>query len=195
VGQGTAGVSSGMTRVGSNGAVGPSSREATRRLDHDIGSLREELSTLVAELKRRRHDALDVRLQLQRHAAGIGVAVAGAIVAAAATAWLGARRARQRGRFTARAGRLRRAVARMVDQPERVAAPRPSLITQIATAGATAIVVGITRRVLNRVLARVTTASLPARERSSLPPRSAAPRATYDAGMRPGAPGPRTFRD
>jgi hypothetical protein len=195
VGQGTAGVSS-VAGVGGNGAGAASPRETTRRLDQDIGTLREELSGLVAELNRRRHNALDVRLQLQRHAPGIAVAAAGAVVAAVGTAWLGARRARQRDRLGARAGRLRHAVSRMIDRPERVAVPRPSLIAQIATAGATAIVVGVSKRIVNRFLAGAMSSPLLGRERPSLPPHRPAPPGTYEAARpRPGPPGRGTFGD
>ncbi len=42
--------------------------ETVRHLALEIASLREELGGLVAELDRRRHDLLDVRLQARRHA-------------------------------------------------------------------------------------------------------------------------------
>ena len=58
-----------------NGKVNPevSLQESTRQLDGEIAALREELSGLVAELDRRRHELLDVKLQAKRHAFGMAV--------------------------------------------------------------------------------------------------------------------------
>ena len=64
MGQGTADVK-GMAGPGGDGAGADSPREAARRLDRDIDAVRDELSGLVTELNRRRHDALDVKLQLR----------------------------------------------------------------------------------------------------------------------------------
>jgi hypothetical protein len=70
--------------------------ETVRHLGVEIAALREELGGLVAELDRRRHDLLDVRLQARRHAltaSAVAVALIGAI-------WglvrLGVRKARKR---------------------------------------------------------------------------------------------------
>ena len=127
----------------------------------------------MTELNRRGHDALDVKLQLRRHGLEIAVAAAGIIAAAVATAWLGAHRARRRDRLPARAGRLRQAVSRMIDRPERVAVdPRPSMIAQVATAAATSVVVAVTKRAVNRFLAGPPASPrLLGRERASVAPR------------------------
>jgi hypothetical protein len=66
--------------------------------------------------------------------------------AAVGGAALAARRRRQREEVGARLGRLRRALARMVDQPERVASPAPSVPWKLATAGAAAVVSVVARR-------------------------------------------------
>lgn len=51
-------------------------------IEREIGSIRGDLDGLVAELDRRRHDALDWRLQLRRHRRALWIAagVAGATV-------------------------------------------------------------------------------------------------------------------
>jgi hypothetical protein len=186
VGQGTADVK-GMAGPGRNGAGADSPREVARRLDRDIDAVRDELSGLVSELKRRGRDALDVKLQLKRHGPEIALAAAGVVAAAVATAWLGAHRTRRRDRLPARAGRLRQAVSRMIDRPERVAVdPRPSVIAQIATAAATSVVVAITKRAVNRFLARPPLSPrLLGQERASV----ALPVSrTADEGGRPGRP-------
>jgi hypothetical protein len=51
-------------------------REATAgELEKQIESLRAEIGELVQELDRRRHEVLDVRLQVRRHAGAITIAV------------------------------------------------------------------------------------------------------------------------
>ena len=74
--------------------LGPdiSPQETVRQLSGEIGMLREELTRLVAEVDRRRHDALDVKLQVRRHALEVSLAGA-ALVAVLGFSWLGARRA------------------------------------------------------------------------------------------------------
>ena len=183
MGQRTADVK-GMAVPAGDGAGADSPREATRRLDRDIDGLRDELSGLVAELKRRGHDVVDVKLQLKRHGLEIAVAAAGIIAAAVATAWLGAHRARRRDRLPARVGRLRQAVSRMIDRPERVAVdPRPSMLAQIATAAATSVVVAVTKRAANRFLAGPpTNPRLLGRERASVAPSLPGSRAADGAG-------------
>jgi hypothetical protein len=56
-------------------------------LEHQIEALRSELGDLVGELDRRRHEVMDVRLQLRRHprilafaVAAVGLIVAGRVV-------------------------------------------------------------------------------------------------------------------
>lgn len=98
-----------------------SDRETARRLDSEIARSREELSALTAELDRRRHEMLDVRGQVKRHALGASMTGAALTGAAFAVRWLVVQHARRRARLTARAGRLGAAVTRMIENPERVA--------------------------------------------------------------------------
>jgi prefoldin subunit 5 len=72
--------------------------DAERRLESQIENLRSELDAMIGELDRRRHEALDIRLQLRRHgrlvvAIGAGAAV---LMMAAAVVWGSSRRRQHR---------------------------------------------------------------------------------------------------
>lgn len=128
-----------------NGTHAASPREATRRLEGDIAALREDLGTLVSELDRRRHELVDVKLQLRRHA-GAAVLTGVALVAAATgIVWLKVWQARQRQRPLSQVGRLGEAVSRMMARPERVAA-EPTVAGKILTAATTAAVAALVKR-------------------------------------------------
>jgi DNA-binding FrmR family transcriptional regulator len=133
------------------GERGLSPRESSRQLEGEIAMLRDELGGLVAELDRRRHELTDVKLQAKRHALGATLTGAGLLASAAGFVWLGAWRARRRRTTIARIGRLREAVSRMVERPERVAA-EPSVPVKILTAAATAAVATAMKKVLERAL-------------------------------------------
>ena len=98
----------------------PASRDP-RVIEREIRGHRGELSTLVGELNRRRQELTNVKLQLRRHTLGIATSVlAGGLVLAGSVAY--ARwRARRYNTLAARSSRLREAVGRMIDRPERVA--------------------------------------------------------------------------
>jgi hypothetical protein len=67
VGEATSREREGTTRaVEVNGSAG-----RVRALGEEIGEVRQRLDALVEELDRRRHAALDWRLQLRRHALGL----------------------------------------------------------------------------------------------------------------------------
>jgi hypothetical protein len=120
-------------------------------LGGQIAEVREELDTLLGELDRRRHEALDVPLQLRRHAVGASLTVVALVAAAAASVWLTLWRRRRRDRLSAQAGRLRRAVSRMTEHPERVAA-EPTIPARIATAAANAAVAALVKKALERAV-------------------------------------------
>jgi hypothetical protein len=133
--------------AGRNGTA--SAREATRRLDGEIGALREEIGGLVTELDRRRRDIMDVKLQLRRHGLEIALGAAGLAAAAVGVVWLGAWRARRKAPPATR--RLRQAVARLADEPDRVAT-HPSMLARISTAATSAVVVAVIKKGVERWL-------------------------------------------
>jgi hypothetical protein len=119
--------------INSRAGNGATPRETALELGEEIVAVRQDLDMLLAEADRRRHEVMDVRLQLRRHAATAlftGMAILGG---AAAMVRLGVRRRRQRQRLSRRAGRLGQAVSRMMDQPHRVAA-EPTFLGRIVTA-------------------------------------------------------------
>ena len=80
------------------GARSLDAREEARRLEGEISALREDLGGLVAELDRRRHELMDVKLQLRRHARGAAVTGLGLAGGIALLVMLRVRRARARRR-------------------------------------------------------------------------------------------------
>jgi hypothetical protein len=135
-------------------APGISPRENARQLEGEIAVLRDELTGLVAELDRRRHELTDFKLQARRHVLGVTLTGASLLASAAGFVWLSVWRSRRRSQATARMGRLREAVSRMVDRPDRVAA-EPGIPARILTAAANAAVATAIKKVLERSLQRV----------------------------------------
>jgi hypothetical protein len=132
-----------------------SSRASIEELGSEIASVREELDTLLGELDRRRHEALDMPLQLRRHARGVSVAAASVVAVVTAGVWMAASRRRRRRRWPDRwqdqAEALRHAFSRMTAHPERVAVEsNPSLVRKLLAAAATAAVASLVKKVLER---------------------------------------------
>jgi hypothetical protein len=91
------------------------------RVSGEIETLRGDLGSLVAELDRRRHEAFDLGLQVKRHPAVLIAAAAGAALLAGGLLALAIRARRRQRRPRVRAREARRAIARLLDHPERVA--------------------------------------------------------------------------
>ena len=140
----------GADRVRSDGAPGPGD---VQRVAGEIDVLRHELGGMVAELDRRRHEALDLRRQVRRHPVLVATVVTvGALLVGGAVALI-ARVARARRKPTRRARDIRDALGRLVEHPREVAS-QPSIGNKIATAVGVAIATGITKRLLGRSASR-----------------------------------------
>jgi hypothetical protein len=126
-------------------------RATAEALGSEIAVVREELDSLLGKLDRRRHEALDVPLQVRRHAVGASLTVLALVVTAAGSVWLTRWQHRRSERLGARAGRLRHAVSRMTEHPERVAA-EPTVAGKIATAAASAAIAALVKKILERAL-------------------------------------------
>lgn len=114
--------------------LGPTSRkEALRR---DIEANRREVVRIVEELDQRRRDLMDARLQFRRHRTTILAGALGFALLAGTSAFLIVRRQQLRGRPSAKARRLRYAVGRMIERPEYVARPSPSVRDKAMAAAA-----------------------------------------------------------
>jgi hypothetical protein len=119
------------------------------RVSGEIDTLRNELGGLVAELDRRRHEALDLGLQVRRHPVVVAaVATALALILGGSVALIVHTR-REHRRPTVRARETRRALARLFDHPDRVAA-EPSVANKVATAVAVAVATALVKRLLDR---------------------------------------------
>jgi hypothetical protein len=124
---------------------------APQQLEAEITSLRDELSALVGELDYRRHELLDVRLQLRRHGWKIAVAGLGLSAGIAGVVWLGLSRAQRRSTLMSRASRLREGVGRMIERPERVAAGL-TIVERIFTVAASAAMATVAKKAVEALV-------------------------------------------
>jgi hypothetical protein len=127
-------------------------RETVHEIGNEVAHVRDELDVLLGELDRRRHEALDVPLQLRRHAMGASLTVLAVTLAAAGSVGLTMWRRRRRARLSARVGRFSQAITRMTEHPERVATER-AMPAKIATAAANAAVAMLVKKLLERGMA------------------------------------------
>jgi hypothetical protein len=125
---------------------------AVERVVGEIDSLRGELGGLVAELDRRRHEAFDVRLQLQRHPVTAAIAAAAAALVLGGVLAVAVHLRRERRRPSVRARQAKRALARLLDHPDRVAA-EPSVGNKVVTAVLTLALGTLAKRMIDRKVA------------------------------------------
>jgi hypothetical protein len=119
------------------------------RVAGEIDVLRDELGGLVAELDRRRHQALDLRHQVSRHPVLVATVATVAALLVGGVIALVVRDARRQRRPTARAREVRDAVSRLVAHPRQVAS-QPSIGNKVATAVGVALATTLVKRLLER---------------------------------------------
>ncbi len=123
-------------------------------LEGEIGSLRDEIDVLVAELDRRRHQAFGAVAAVRN--ARIPLILAGVAAGALFAWWVYAaiHERRDARRPVVKLRRLRAAVARAIDDPERVAAGDPTMKQKVAarllTTAGTALITAGAKALLNR---------------------------------------------
>lgn len=110
-------------------------RPAPAVIEQEIRGLRGELEHLIGELDRRRHELLDVRLQVKRHAVPVSLAALALVLASAGTVAFSVWRGRRRQSLMAKAGRLGEAVSRAIERPDRVAVEPTATARIVAAAG------------------------------------------------------------
>lgn len=120
-----------------------------REIERDIEHLRTRLDRSLAELDRRRHELMDVRLQIRKHPAVF--AGAGAVV----VLMLGGvgyaiYRSRKREEMPQKARRLRIAVGRAVDKPEKVARGDAPVWEKIVAAVGVTIATSLAKKLVER---------------------------------------------
>jgi hypothetical protein len=133
----------------------PERSEEPRRIEREIDALRTELDGLVDELDRRRHDALDWRLQLRKHRGAVALG-AGALLAITA---LAVRRARRPVSLAEHAATFLRGIYAVGEDPDRLerADPGyPALAGQLARTAALAGASVLARRLTRRALGEAT---------------------------------------
>lgn len=123
---------------------------APREIEEEIRRRRVELGAVAAELNRRRRDLTNPRLLIRRHAAGVTVAALTVGAAAAGSIAYRAWRARRERTLLARGGRLREALGRMIDRPERVAI-EPTATQRIIASVGSAVAAVLIRAALERL--------------------------------------------
>lgn len=134
-----------------------------RELDAEAARLRDELTELIAELDRRRHELLDVSGQVRRHPWSVGLTgLAISAAAVGAVALRHRRRGRGRGLLATR--------ARHRAQRSGPALSEPSVLHRILGAAGSAAVVYLVRAGLTRLIS-----AKPAAQ-----PSGSAPQATPD---------------
>ena len=114
------------------------------RLRTEIDATRDELGTYISELDRRRHEALDLKLQAKRHPAlalGAGVAILGAVAGGLAMAI--------RARRHEAAGRELRRKARRGASPAPAARADPGWMFRIFLKAAVPIGIAVVTRLLS----------------------------------------------
>ena len=146
MGEGTLHVAGASARVGALGA------EAT--------AARERLDVIVAELRRRRDELMDWRMQLRRHRRGLTIVLAGVVAIASAGLAVQITRSRRQAGLAARvaeltdkAERLGRALGRVVEDPDRLAPVAPPKTRWTAIPAALSVALPVVRVVLPHITA------------------------------------------
>jgi hypothetical protein len=136
---------------GVNGQTSTRNGNGSQQIEGEISEIRGRLDESLAELDRRRHEATDIKLQIHRHPAA--VAVAGGVVllllgGVAYAIWA----ARQREKPISKAKRLRVAVSRMIDEPQKVAKGQPTVAEKILAAAGTAAATMLTKKLIEQAI-------------------------------------------
>ena len=126
--------------------------KAPREIEREIDHLRKRLDRSLAELDRRRHELMDVKLQMRKHpqvfivAGGVVVLMLGGV---AFSIW----RSHKREEPMEKAKRFRIAIGRAVDKPEKVARGEAPVWEKVLGAVGTTIAVSVTKKLIERAWA------------------------------------------
>jgi hypothetical protein len=129
--------------------AGQEPRKAARELETEITEIRSRLDRSLAELDRRRHELTDVRLQVKRHpmvTVAAGVTVLALFGGVAYAVWA----SRQRNKPMSKARRLKHALARMIDEPHKVAKSEPTVPEKVLAAAGTAAATILVKKLMER---------------------------------------------
>ena len=98
----------------------PAPAEQARDIETEIEHLRNRLDRSLSELDRRRHDLMDVKLQMKRHPQVLMIAGGVMLLLFGGVAW-SVYNSRQHGLAARRARKYKGAMRRAIDHPEHVA--------------------------------------------------------------------------
>ena len=127
----------------------PAEPRSPREIESDIEHLRTRLDRSLAELDRRRHELTDVKLQMRKHPVAF-IGAGAVLVLMLGGVGYAVYRSRKRQELPAKAKRLRIAIGRAVDAPEKVARGEPPVWQKIAAAVGTTIAVSLTKKLIDR---------------------------------------------
>jgi hypothetical protein len=127
----------------------PAEPRSPREIERDIEHLRTRLDRSLAELDRRRHELTDVKLQMRKHPAAF-IGAGAVLVLMLGGVGYAIYRSRKQQELPAKAKRLRIAIRRAVDAPEKVARGEPPVWEKIAAAVGTTIAVSLTKKLIER---------------------------------------------
>jgi len=143
----------GTTRlIEGNGKAEPRS---PREIERDIEHLRARLDRSLVELDRRRHELTDIRLQMRKHPA-VFFGTSAALLLMVGGVGYAIYRSRQREDLPQKASRLRMALGRAIDKPQRVARSGPPPWQKILTAVGTTIAVSLAKKLVEQTFTQTT---------------------------------------
>lgn len=120
-----------------------------REIEQEIDHLRTRLDKSLGELDRRRHELTDVKLQLRRHP-GVFIGAGAVVLLGFAGIGFAVWRARRREKLPQKARRIRIAIGRVADRPEKVARGDAPIWEKVVASVATTIAVSVSKKLLDR---------------------------------------------
>jgi hypothetical protein len=121
-------------------------------LEREVDRIRSNIGELIRELNHRRHEAMNLRLQLREHAGRVVLVGAAIVAMIAGGIAFGLARLRRRHSIRLRVSRLRAALHRIAAHPERLANQGPSVSRRVVGAGGSAIASVLGKRLAKRLV-------------------------------------------
>ena len=121
-------------------------------LERDVDRIRNNIGELIRELNYRRHEAFDLKLQFQRHAARVILAGAAMFAVVAGAIALAVARRRRRRSIGARVTPAAGSAAPHLRPPRAARRRQPSVSRKMAAAGGSAIASVLGKRLAKRLV-------------------------------------------
>lgn len=140
----------GTPRLEDKNAKAKEQTRPPREIEREIDHLRMRLDRSLAELDRRRHELMDIRLQIRRHPQ-VFIGAGAVVVLLLGGVAFAIYRSRKREEPIEKARRFRIAVGRAVDKPHKVARGEAPPWEKILAAVGTTIAVNVTKKMIERL--------------------------------------------